>query len=351
MSEDMRPRTVRHLRLYEEMRGYLRDFVDGHYPFLWLTAQTGVGKSEAILAAIGNRKVMYYKSGQLTPLALFKACHQNRDVPIVLDDVEHLLKDVIGYKLISALGDTSREKLLNWHSESGKLGAVPARFTTTSPLCIIANIGVNRAAIQSRALMLHFEPDNVEVHRMVACWFWDQEIHDWVGKRLGRLERIEARSYIHAANDKATLRDWQHHFREANAKDAVESLVQDLEVDPAYPTVKDRVRRFREILGSERGSRATYFRVKKRLTKAGRLKLDACIEVIPVQGKRPVRPQAEEATPTPPAADVPARDDFRQPIRGAGANGVAATPTRQVLDDVASHERTTNNEEDEENNP
>ena len=80
------------------------------------------------------------------------------------------------------------------------------------------------------------------------------------------------RWYVHAHQDKLSHRDWRQIVLKAYAPDRAACVVQDLEGDPAYPEREDKARRFVELMGSDKGaSRATYFRVRKRLEEEGRL--------------------------------------------------------------------------------
>src|SRR5262245_46429198 len=100
------PPGARHLRTYPELESYMTDFVQGHYPFLWVVGRVGLSKTEAIQTATRGRDVYYRKSGQLTPVRLYIDCYHHRGQPVILDDAEHLLENKLGAKLISALGDT-----------------------------------------------------------------------------------------------------------------------------------------------------------------------------------------------------------------------------------------------------
>lgn len=343
------PRGVRRLTRYSELASYLEQFAQGVFPFIWLTGRPGVGKSEAIHEAIRDRRVMLSKSGRLSALRFFIECFEHMDEPIILDDAEHLLEDKNGRKLVSALGDTTEEKLLSWQTATHHrdLEGVPRQFPTRSSLCIIANENVRALAIQNRALMLYFDPNNEEIHRAVSRWYWEQDIHDWIGARLARFQPLDARAYIHAANDKLGCRDWRRLFMEANAIDNSECLVQDLETDAALPAIKDKVRRFGEILGSEGGSRANYFNVKKRLKKRGKLLVEPTVAVItlPRAGKRPARhiALADAGPPAPPAADLPAREAFVRPISGVKGAG---QPPCSPADDSVGWERPPDDEDD-----
>jgi hypothetical protein len=101
------PRDARHLRTYQEFESYLRDFVAGLYPFLWVVGRPGVAKTEAVTAAVRGRQVYYRKGGQLTPLRFYIDCYYHRGQPLILDDAESLLDSKLGANLLSALGDTS----------------------------------------------------------------------------------------------------------------------------------------------------------------------------------------------------------------------------------------------------
>ena len=357
----MRTRTIppgaRHLRTYAEFESYLKDFVRGIYPFLWIVGRPGLTKTESIKKAVRGHAVYYRKGGQLTPAKFHIDCYEHRGQPIVLDDAEHLLEYKIGEKLVSALGETSPDKLLCYGTTSRVLGDVPQTFYTTLPLCIIANKATKHAAIQSRAITLYFDPTNEAVHRAVAAWFWDQEIHNWFGQHLYRLPPLDSRWYVIADRDMRAGRDWQQIILTTHALDRPSCVIQDLENDPAYPTREDKARRFIELLGTAKGaSRASYFRLRRRIEE-GQCLVPQVVPTIPLRRTTPPaipsllelesRETAQPAQPEEEARllDVPAREEFVQPIRG----GVlpTAAPSRPVLDDALPWERPANPEDEE----
>ena len=73
---------------------------------------------------------------------------------------------------------------------------------------IVSNRSTAHEDIRSRAIVLYFDPTNLEVHRAVARWYWDQQIHDYFGQHLSRLPPLDVRWYIHAYGDKLAGRDW-----------------------------------------------------------------------------------------------------------------------------------------------
>jgi hypothetical protein len=350
------PREARHLRTYEEFGSYLKDFANGIYGFVWVVGRPGTCKTMSIRAAVRGHKVYYRQGGQLTPARFYIDGYEHRGEPIILDDAEHLLDRPLGARLVSALGDTSPVKQLSYGTASRALGDVPDTYSTTSRLCIIANRVTASEAIQSRAVVLYFDPTSAEVHRAVARWYWDQEIHDWFGQHLHRLRPLDSRWYVMASADKRAGRDWGRIVLTTHAPSRAACLVQDLEADPAYPTRKDKARRFVEQMGSVKGaSRATYFRLRKRLEDEGRLAVQVVPPITLVRTRPPSTPSVaeldsldavppvkpeEESTPL----DVPAREAFAQPIRGATPG--QSPPPRYTTDDSLSWEARPQEDED-----
>jgi hypothetical protein len=338
---------------YVELEGYLADFVAGHYSFLWVVGRPGISKTESILAATSGRKVYYRKGGQLTPLQFYIDCFQHLGLPIILDDAEHLLDERLGRKLVSTLGDTTPAKLMSYGSTSRILrqSAVPDQYSTTSPLCILSNVTDADAAIRSRAVTLYFEPTNAEIHRAVAQWFWDQDIHDWVGRHVSRLRPIDMRLYVHASADKRAGRDWARILLDGHTLNRAACVVQDLEHDPAHPESEDKARRYTEVLAGAKGaSRASYFRIRARLKKAGQLSVAGGIGPIPLVRTRPpgvpgevelesLAAPAVEAEEPAVAAGVSAREAFARPVQGQPEPGTRRPGQHAPLDDRVPWER------------
>jgi hypothetical protein len=212
-------------------------------------------------------------------------------------------------------------------------------------------------AIQSRAVVLYFDPSNAEIHRYVGEWYWNQEVHDWMGRHLTRLGPIDTRWYIIADRDKRAGRDWRRLILKAHTLDITTCLIQDLEDDPAFPMVEDKARRFVEIMGdAKKASRSSYFRLRKRLRDGGQLTYETSPSIRLRRRRPPGTPSqteldAMEASPPPrtdesPPADLPANDAFQQPIRGQGPSQTRISPFR--IDDTVSGEHSPNEDEEDE---
>ena len=130
--------------------------------------------------------------GNATPFGVYCAAFVHQDKPIVLDDVDALYRDTNGIRLLKQLCQSEPSRLLGWHSDPQGLERrrVPAKFTTSSSVAIIANrwstMNADVAALEDRGHMIMFDPPPIEIHRQAALWFRDQEVFDFVGEYLHR---------------------------------------------------------------------------------------------------------------------------------------------------------------------
>jgi hypothetical protein len=325
-----------HIRVepYASLHQWLREFAQGNYPFLWVYGRPGLGKSQGIRAAV--KKGLYVQGGKVSPLEFYRLCYKHRGEPIILDDGERLMNDdnKDGLRLVTTLTETDRIKTLHWKTVSQNRGEVPDEFRTSSPVCVISNQFTVDSALLSRAWLLHFDPNNSEIHRNAATWFWDQEIHDWIGQHHQRMKPLEARWYVKAAQAKEAGRHWQTLLLNLYSLDATDCVVQDLETSVAHPTKKDKLRAFTERTGNKR---TNYEDRRQRLRDAGQLVL-APVLPIKVQGTRPApRPTKEELQALDDgrislpdlSGDAAARDNFVAPVTASPP----PAPPRIVLDD------------------
>jgi hypothetical protein len=255
---------------YKEFEKYLRGMARGDFPFLWIVGRPGICKSRSIERALEGQNVCILKAGQLTPIVFHEQCFRNLQLPVVLDDAEHLADNPVGAKQISALGEHEGVKELSYATAGTYLQkqGVPATFRTRSRLCIIANRWTPHGALQSRAMLVYFDPPPCEIHIQVGTFFTDQEVYDWIGTVLHLIDGLDVRMYNKAKQMKAAGVDWRKWILDTYCHDAITHVVQDIEADPEYRTREARAKRFKELTGQ---SRATYFRIVKRLKQRGQL--------------------------------------------------------------------------------
>jgi hypothetical protein len=189
------------------------------------------------------------------------------------------------------LTQQSVHKYVQWLSTVKELerNGVPDHFTTTSKCAFLMNRFVASdndhfyEAILDRGHVFYFDPPVLERHRYVAKWFYDQEIHDYVGANLHMVGNLTARTYNLLFQKKRAGHDWRQYFRDRFCHDSVLQTVQQLENDGSYTSVEERVR---EFVGRGLGCRRTYFNYKDELSASGQLKIKA-VKPIKVLGTAP----------------------------------------------------------------
>src|SRR5438128_1033942 len=124
------PLGTRTIRTYHDFEGYLRDFANDHYPFLWVYGRPGIGKTESLRAALGGRVGLTVKGDRVTGARLYRLCYEHRGDPIILDDVEHLLEDHASRHLVLALAETTQLKRLSWFTCTAPRADIPESFDT-----------------------------------------------------------------------------------------------------------------------------------------------------------------------------------------------------------------------------
>jgi hypothetical protein len=144
---------------------------------------------------------------------------------------------------------------------------VPATFSTTSRVILIANewksLNPNVRALEDRAIILHFDPPNPEVHRRVGEWFDDAEVYEFIAGILDAIPAVSMRHYCKGSQLRhAGLQDWRTSLLQMVISDPRVGCLLALQQDSSLATEKDRVDRFKAATGC---SRATYFRMKSKL--------------------------------------------------------------------------------------
>jgi hypothetical protein len=133
---------------------------------------------------------------------------------------------------------------------------------------LIANewksLNPNVRALEDRAIILHFCPSNEEVHRKVGQWFDDPEVYHFLGKLLRVIPAVSMRHYCKGSQlRRAGFGDWRNSLLQMIISDQRVACVMSVLYDPEMHSEQQRVERFAAITGA---SRATYFRIKAKLT-------------------------------------------------------------------------------------
>jgi hypothetical protein len=258
------------VRTYEEFRHFVHQFVAGRFHLLMLLGSPGVAKSQTVTRAIGNRAHLYLDT-HATAFGMYCQLHLHRDLPTVIDDLDHLYGDRACVRLLKSLCNTDAVKTLRWPSAHPKIGdgpdQVPAAFTTRSPVCLIANewrtLNANVQAIEDRAIIASFQPSVGEVHVEVRQWFSDAEVYDFMEQHLPYITQPSMRYYVKGAQLRQACPDrWQEQLLTLMGVDEARRAIVGILSDATLHTEAARVAAF-EAKGL--GDRATYFRWKKKL--------------------------------------------------------------------------------------
>lgn len=272
------PREVIRLADYAQLELYLTKFARGELGLVLLLGRHGTGKSESVKQALavpatadlsGAPKRALYVEGHMQPFGLYRQLWDYRNEPVVLDDLDRLYADPDCVRLLKPLCNTVREKRLHWLSNlTMNEGALPPTFTTSSSVILIANewksLNPNVRALEDRAIILHFCPPNEEVHRKVGQWFDDPEVYRFLGGLLPVVPAISMRHYCKGSQlRRAGLTDWRNSLLHMIIPDRRAACVIAAQHDPELRSEQQRIARFTATTGA---SRATYFRIKAKLT-------------------------------------------------------------------------------------
>jgi hypothetical protein len=253
------------LTQYSELREYAEAFGQGHLRTVYLIGPPGVGKSRVLRDSVGSNAL--WIDGSASPFGIYCAAFEHLNQPIILDDVDGLVGDRKGTRMLKSLCQTDATKHVSWESDSRALAqrGIPRSFETTSQVALICNSWASSnpdvAAVGDRAHLLLFEPAALEVHRAAAAWFQDQEIFDFVGQHLGLVAEHSFRTYVLAREMKAAGKDWRLSVLSRFLTGAALAVAR-LQTNPAYATTADKVRAF---VTAGHGRRSTYFNQLRRL--------------------------------------------------------------------------------------
>jgi hypothetical protein len=253
------------LTTYLELEKMVLAFVRGHFNLLILIGSHGLGKTRVLRQALGNSAC--WLAGNVSVFGLYCQLWENRDMPLVLDDVDGLFAERDGVRLLKCLTQSEQIKSVSWHTEAPTLRreGIPHEFDTAIRVAIIANewkvLNRNVAALEDRGHVLFFQPSPLEVHRRTATWFWDQEIFDFIGARLHWIEDASMRHYVAAWELKQAGLDWRRLIL-SRCLSGRALLVAQLKGNPRYGSEAERVQAF---LAAGGGSRSTYFNWSRKL--------------------------------------------------------------------------------------
>jgi hypothetical protein len=264
------------IRTYAMLQWFMKAFTEGLLKLLIVVGRPGLSKSAAIKEILKEMSFCYIQ-GHTTPIQLYMQLFENKNQPVILDDVEGLTENPAGRNLLSNLTQTDDVKRLQWLSSSRILieRGVPMQFATTSRVCLITNrwSGTSKEiqALEDRGHLIYFDPTPDEVHQYVGTWLQEsgQDVYDYIGANLHLIDRPSCRLYEKALDRKAAGGDWQEYVLHHCHQTAIH-VVQRLLEDPSCRTENERVQRAKEEVGI---SKATFYRYKRELEETGQIRM------------------------------------------------------------------------------
>ena len=154
--------TAATIETYDEFKRLITRFASGGINFLLVESPPGRGKS-VLTEAIVDGDGLILDNAALSAVGLYMALHDNRDKPVVLADVDELLRSPEGRRIVAAITETRECKKIAWEKQNKGLenAGYPRSFETRSNVLLISNDveGLKRRipAILSRATYRRFE--------------------------------------------------------------------------------------------------------------------------------------------------------------------------------------------------
>lgn len=261
------PRGAETVRTYADFYSEIDAFEYGERGLLIVVGPPGTSKSTAARKFLKNARVI---EGGSTPYRLYRELHENRDLPIVLDDADKIFRNKDGVFLLKLLTQTEKTKTVQWNSYTPEIrrGDLPAEFTTTSRTLVIANSwpqdDPDIAAIESRGHLVYFVPSHAEMHRFAAGFGTDPEVYGFIGDHLPYFDRFDLRIYHKAREVKATgertgdKEMWRRYVR-GQMMDGEKRIALGLVNDASFGSDNQRAREYSRITGL---SGRTFYRHK-----------------------------------------------------------------------------------------
>jgi hypothetical protein len=246
------------IKSYKELTDWTSAFAEGSFGLMCVVGNPGCSKSTTVLKAIPADDRVYLKGGALTAFALYKILYLNRDKTIVMDDTDSLYNDRSLIRLLKALCETEKSRVIEWNSANKSLDAegIPRSFVSKSRVIVIVNkindeFGRHLESLIDRGILLKFFPSPRTVFEYGKTFFKDKEIVDFIDHNLDFASDFSLRVFENARQAKLAKLNWKESVLETlDIKEVC--LVHRLMRNNHYTTDEERIREFMKQTGLSR---------------------------------------------------------------------------------------------------
>jgi hypothetical protein len=282
---------------YKELNRWSEAFVKGAFPLFFLIGNPGHAKSWNIKRLVAEERErakkqkkakrkkknvvidklpdnhipepLYIKGGAVSSFMLYKQLYLHLHETIVLDDVDSIYSDRNLVRLLKALCESEKEKVLGWWTANRQLEAeeIPSEFKTRSRVCIIANrwkeLSDHVSSLMSRGVMIRFDPSVGEVFMYIKKQkiITDREILGFVATNLWMIDKVDIRDFINAVDAKKARLDWRDALAQSlGIRDML--IVETLSQNKSFQSNEQRAAEFMRMTGQ---SRPMYFKASSKL--------------------------------------------------------------------------------------
>lgn len=267
------------IETYDQLRHWCGVWASGGLPLLVVQSRPGLGKSR-VAADFASQLAEHPRKSNVplppnaqpslaagypvivrshcTPLQLYLDLYDHAGSPVVLDDLDLLLKTPLCVSILKSLCESETIRTVEYRSTTGVLDGRAKSFKTDSPVLVNCNEwrGLNSlTALASRAVILQFTPSTAEVVEHIRTWETvDKPLLEWFVTHGSLFPEFSLRDYALALELQAAKVDPRDTF--LSTVDPKLAAVYRLQ--KAYRTDLERLKHYN-------ASRADYYRRKRLL--------------------------------------------------------------------------------------
>lgn len=273
--------TNKHYRKIKDVIHVMKNADNLH--LLYLYGEAGWGKTSSVRAMINElgyeeaveeeeatTNSYHIISGKTTYLEFIKEVYEFADCAyIICDDLYGLLENKGMVNILKDATDTIAEhRYVRNRTKTDKNYTLPNTFHINAKLIVISNqqpqddADINALLNRGRVINLTFDLetkytilDNIAHEQQIP-----NEVVDYIKENTTEASRFSIRTLLRGYEYYQHLQNWREHISDEIEAREIEGIV--YEIAHNYPTTKEQVQEFKERTGR---SRATYFRIKKKL--------------------------------------------------------------------------------------